>query len=122
MKSFVKMLLIGIAAGAAAVTAGRLLRRRMRRPFVKRTEDVIEYSALSPETLEEENLTDLNEAAVSELAQLGLDEEMAGRVVENRPFRNKLELLSRRVIPEQFYEIIKNKVAVAKANETIKIA
>lgn len=121
MKNFIKTLLAGVAVGTTAVVVGRLLRRQVRRPFVRTTED-LSYSALSPEMLESRHLVDLNSADISRLAQLGLNQEMAERVIENRPFRNKLELLSRRVLAEEMYEEIKDKVAVANANEPVKIA
>ena len=46
---------------------------------------------------------------------------MSDRIVGNRPCRNKLDLLSRMVIPQQAYSAIKHQVGVAKASESIKI-
>lgn len=68
------------------------------------------------------NLIDLNTADTSTLLQLGLEPETVERVLENRPFRHKLELVSRKVVTEDDYEAVKEKVAIANANEAIKIA
>src|SRR3954468_9707318 len=49
-------------------------------------------------------LLDLNACTLRDLIALqGLDEETAGRVIENRPYRNKLDLVSRMVVPEATY-------------------
>jgi hypothetical protein len=65
---------------------------------------------------------DLNSAGASELLQLGLQQEAVDRILDSRPFRNKMELVSRRVVTADVYEIVKNKVAIANANEAIKVA
>lgn len=65
---------------------------------------------------------DLNTASHEEFLRIGLDGKMSDRIVENRPYRNKLDLLSRMVIPEQAYGVIRDQVGVAKATEAIKVA
>jgi DNA uptake protein ComE-like DNA-binding protein len=120
MRSLIKFSLIGIGAATAALAVRSLFRRRPQ-PFVRTTQD-LSYSAISPSTLAENNLIDLNTGAAADFLQLGLSDEVFGRIVENRPFRNKLELLSRRVITEEIYETVKDRIGVANANEAIKIA
>ena len=120
MRSLVKFVLICIGAGAAALAIRNFSSQRTR-PFVRTTRD-LSYSAISPDTLAERNLIDLNTGAAADFFQLGLSDEVFGRIVENRPFRNKLELLSRRVITEEVYEGVKDRIGVANANEAIKIA
>jgi len=57
---------------------------------------------------------DLNVATEEELEQLpGIGPALAGRIVENRPYRSKLELVSRVVIPAGVYERIKNEIGVS---------
>lgn len=68
---------------------------------------------------------DLNEATMDELMRLpGLDRELAERIIENRPYRNKLDLISRLVVPEETYVAIKHLVYVPPeaANEPVKVA
>ena len=72
-----------------------------------------------------DSLLDLNQASKEELAALpGLDAELVGRIIENRPYRNKLDLLSRLVIAEETYEAIKPFVHVPPeaATEPVKVA
>jgi hypothetical protein len=44
------------------------------------------------------------------------------RLLENRPYRNKLDLVSRMVLSQEEYSAIKDKVSVAAAGEPVKIA
>ena len=44
------------------------------------------------------------------------------KITENRPHRDKLDLLSRMVIPEHAYEAIKHNVRIANATESLKVA
>lgn len=65
---------------------------------------------------------DLNQAHPEQLLQLGLNSESVDRLIENRPYRNKLELLSRIVVTEDVYELIKDNVSVKNADEPVKVA
>jgi DNA uptake protein ComE-like DNA-binding protein len=65
---------------------------------------------------------DLNEATNDDLGGLGLDEAMVLQIVENRPYRNKLDLMSRLVIPEGVYQTIRQKIGVRRAYEPVKVA
>ena len=122
MKWFRTMLFIGTTVGIA-ITVSRFLRRRNAlHSFVKRTEDVVDYSAIPPQVLAVNEFTDLNSAPASEFEQLGLDRESAERVIENRPFRNKVDLLSRKILPDEIYETIKDRIAVSNASDAVKIA
>ena len=90
------VVIIGVAAGFL-VLAESLFRRRQ--PSKITTAD-LGYQEHSPEELASANLLDLNTASHEEFLQLGLDGEMSDRILENRPYRNKLDLLSRMVIPD----------------------
>ena len=58
-------------------------------------------------------LLDLNSASEKELLQLkGIGEVFAARIVENRPYATKIDLIGRRVVPDAAYEMIKNVITV----------
>jgi DNA uptake protein ComE-like DNA-binding protein len=66
---------------------------------------------------------DLNNADRQELLALpGMTEELADRLIENRPYRNKRDLVARLIVPEDIYEGIKNVIHVDGADESVKIA
>ena len=69
-----------------------------------------------------EHLIDLNSANADQLKNVGLSPETQERLIDNRPYRNKLELVSRMVLSQDEYAVIKDRVSVAKANESVKIA
>jgi DNA uptake protein ComE-like DNA-binding protein len=102
------LLTLGIGAGFAA---SRLIRRW----------DAKGRRAVSPST-EFPRLLDLNDASNEELSGLGLEEAMVTNIVENRPYRNKLDLVSRLVIPENEYARIRHQIGVREAYEPIKVA
>lgn len=53
----------------------------------------------------------INEASQQELMRvLGLDSEMAERIVEHRPYPSKMDLLGRMVVPEEVYRTIKDRI------------
>lgn len=68
------------------------------------------------------DLVDLNRCSMSDFRKLGLDDEIAGRIVENRPYRSKLELVSRVLLPNDVYDGIKHRVGVHDTQEPVKIA
>ena len=65
---------------------------------------------------------DLNTAGADELRNLGLDSEAVDRIVEHRPYRNKLDLVSQLVLPREEYERIKYMIKVTRAAEPVKVA
>lgn len=65
---------------------------------------------------------DLNTASLDDLRGLGLDNDAADRVIEHRPYRNKLDLVSQLVVPRDVYERIKHSVRVARDNAAVKVA
>ena len=63
--------------------------------------------------VERRGLLDLNTADRNELLQLaGLGPFLADRIIENRPYRSKLDLISRRVIPDASYRRISHQIEV----------
>ncbi len=86
------------------------------------TNEDLNYSDRSAEELVSEHLIDLNTADTEILAGLGMAAESLERLLENRPYRNKLELVSRMVLSQHEYSAIKDRVSVAEAREPVKIA
>ena len=83
-----------IAAGQPAHPARRVRRSRSRH----RSDD---------------GLLDLNSATIFELKELkGIGDALAARIVENRPYTTKIDLVGRRVIPDSAYEVIKHSITV----------
>ncbi len=67
---------------------------------------------------------DLNNAAAEAFSVLGLRQELADRIIDNRPYRSKLELLERFVIPEADYDLIKSRISIdgSHANDAVRVA
>jgi hypothetical protein len=86
------------------------------------TNEDLNYSDRSAEELVSQHLVDLNGASVEQIGELGMSAESLERLLENRPYRNKLELVSRMVLSQDEYSAIKDKVSVAEAGEPVKIA
>lgn len=119
MKSKTVVFLAATTACLLLAVAAFRLRRRPRR--LKITANDLGYQDHSPEELTSEHLVDLNTASLDDLLTIGLDRQECDQIVENRPYRNKLDLLSRMVIPEQVYNAIKHHVGIARATEPVKI-
>jgi hypothetical protein len=112
----------GICLGGILFYSWRWYQRRRRiRNFHLTTED-LSYSDRSAEQLVSQHLIDLNGASVEQIGELGIAAESLERLLENRPYRNKLELISRMVLSQEEYSAIKDKVSVAEAGEPVKIA
>lgn len=61
----------------------------------------------------DDGLLDLNSATIFELKELkGIGDALAVRIVENRPYTTKIDLIGRRVIPDNAYEVIKHSITV----------
>lgn len=68
-------------------------------------------------------LLDLNSCSVQDLLGIsGVEEDWASRIVESRPYRNKMDLLSRMVVPIDVFNVISERVSIAKPDEAVKIA
>jgi hypothetical protein len=58
------------------------------------------------------SVININEASQQELMQsLGMDAELAERIVEHRPYPSKIDLLGRMVVPEEVYNSIKHRIS-----------
>jgi hypothetical protein len=45
------------------------------------------------------------------MQSLGLDADVAERIVEQRPYPSKIDLLGRMVVPEEIYNSIKHRIS-----------
>ena len=61
---------------------------------------------------EDKNALDLNSATPAQLTALGLSQKQASRIIENRPYKGRHELVSKGVLSEQEYKDIESKVTV----------
>ena len=122
MRKRMGFILAGIGFGLAVYLLSRSSKRPRLAESVHLTTADIDYSDLSREEVVAEHLIDLNLAKQTELLTLGLDPESLDRLVENRPYRTKLELVSRMILPESVYAGIRDKVAVSDGRDPIKVA
>ena len=114
----------GIVIGALIIGAVLLLRSRravVAPDFEKATDD-LQPEDLSLSEVVAQHLVDINIADAGQLLDLGLPREAVDRLIENRPYRNKMELVSRLILPEELYETVRDRIAVAEAHSPIKVA
>ncbi len=102
MKKGIVAFISGIGVSLLAAYAARGIRRQRREQGLE--------------------LIDLNECSMSDFRKLGLDDQIAERIVDNRPYRSKLELVSRVMLPNDIYAGIKERVGVSKTQEPVKVA
>jgi hypothetical protein len=112
----------GICLGTILFYGWRWYRGLRRTRSLRLTNEDLNYSDRSAEELVSQHLIDLNGATVEQMSELGITAESLGRLLENRPYRNKLELVSRMILSQDEYSAIKDKVSVAEAREPVKIA
>jgi DNA uptake protein ComE-like DNA-binding protein len=56
----------------------------------------------------------LNKATAGEMVeQLGVTKDVAEKIVSNRPYRLKGELVAKNVVPKETYDVIKDRVTVS---------
>jgi hypothetical protein len=122
MKRSRKAIIGGFCLGAILLYGWRWYYGRQRIRNFHLTNDDLTYSDRSAEELLSEHLIDLNSAGADQLAALGLSGESQERLIENRPYRSKLDLVSRMILSQAEYAAIKDGVSVAEANEPVKIA
>jgi DNA uptake protein ComE-like DNA-binding protein len=116
----------GLILGAIGFATGLyLLSRSAQKKSVSQahlTPANLDYQKDTYHDLASENLTDLNRGDASELRRLGLSQALAERIVENRPYRSKLELVSRLILPEAEYTAIRDRIVVGGGRDPIKVA
>ena len=66
-------------------------------------------SSSGPDPVPEEKRADINHASVDELVKVpGMTRSWAGRIVRYRPYRTKLDLVDRGIVPAQVYDRFKD--------------
>lgn len=60
---------------------------------------------------QDKNAIDLNSASAQQLTTLGLSQKQAQRIIANRPYKTRHELVTKGVLSEQEYKDIQAKVA-----------
>jgi hypothetical protein len=122
VKKLAAVFLGGIGVGAIALLWVRRLGDERQVTSIHVTTSDLDYQDLSREELGSAHLVDLNDAGRGKLEELNLNPDSLERIIENRPYRSKLELVSRMVLSEAEYETIKDKIGVAEGREPVKIA
>jgi hypothetical protein len=122
VKRSTRAIIGGFCVGTVLLYGARWYYRGRRIRNFHLTNEDLNYSDRSAEELLSEHLIDLNSANTDQLINLGLSAQTQERLIDNRPYRNKLELVSRMVLSQDEYAAIKDRVSVAEANESVKIA
>jgi hypothetical protein len=116
------LLLTGIGAGVATYFLLREMARRSRLANLRLTTEDLDCPDLSARDLASNHLIDLNNTDSEHLTALGLDPDSVERLIENRPYRNKMELVSRMILADAVYATIKERIGVSDARESFKVA
>jgi DNA uptake protein ComE-like DNA-binding protein len=67
--------------------------------------------AASNNTASKSNLVDINSASKEQLDALpGIGDKYAQKIIDNRPYKGKNELVRKKVIPQSTYEKIRDKI------------
>ncbi len=122
MRKHAGLILTGFAFAAGAYLISRAAKRARHIADVDLTTADLDYQDVSYEEVASKDLIDLNVSEPAELLNLGLEQPSVDRVLENRPYRSKLELVSRMVLTEGEYASIRDRVAVAEGRDPVKVA
>jgi hypothetical protein len=122
LKRSTRAVVAGISIGAILYASWRWYRGLRRIRNFHLTNEDLNYSNRSAQELVSRHLIDLNTAAPEQIAELGVRADSVERLLENRPYRNKLELISRMVMSPEEYSTIKDRVSVAEARQPVKLA
>jgi competence protein ComEA len=64
------------------------------------------------------DLIDINTASQEQLATLpGVDESLAQKIINNRPYKKKTELKKKKIVPEKVYKQIADKITATSSNK-----
>jgi len=122
MRRHAGLILPGIGFASVTYLISRAAKRARRLPEVNLTTADLDYQDVPYEEIASKDLVDLNVSETAELLNLGLEQSSIDRIIENRPYRSKLELVSRMVLSEVEYASIRDRVAVAEGRDPVKVA
>jgi hypothetical protein len=136
LSSLVAGLFVAAAAGFLLARSPRTANSQAHRPEPDHESDVLAETERTAEEMLDAfvpnnvntreslpALLDLNSCSLQDLLAIGeLEADWAVRIVESRPYRNKMDLLSRLVIPIDVFNAISERVSIAKPEEGVKIA
>ena len=122
MRKHAGLILAAIGFASFTYLISRAAQRARRIPELDLTTADLDYQELSYEEVASKDLMDLNVSEATELLNLGLEQASVDRLIENRPYRSKLELVSRMVLSEGEYAGIRDRVAVAEGRDPVKVA
>jgi len=122
MRRYTGLILTGLGFATAVYLISRATKRSQEIPDLDLTTADLDYQDVSYEEVISKDLVDLNVSDATELSNLGLDQQSVDHVVENRPYRSKLELVSRMVLSEDEYARIRDRIAVAEGRDPVKVA
>lgn len=72
----------------------------------------------STDASKKQKKTDINSATAEEIAAInGLDKATAAKIVENRPYANKTQLVKKQIISDVLYEQIKDSIIAKKIKD-----
>jgi len=60
---------------------------------------------------------DINSASVDDLKMLGIGDAYAQKILDNRPYQKKDQLVSRKIIPQETYDKIKDRIIAMQGSK-----
>src|SRR5262245_48125396 len=63
---------------------------------------------------------DINSASEEELTAIGIDKPLAKKIVQGRPYRNKLELVSKQILARDQYDKLKDSLVAKQPPKSAK--
>lgn len=74
-----------------------------------------------PREVAHPELIDINTASIEQLKAIsGIGDRYAGKIIAGRPYANKAQLKSRRILPENVYEMVKTKIIARRLKPDLK--
>jgi DNA uptake protein ComE-like DNA-binding protein len=62
-----------------------------------------------------DNLVDINSAPRDWLVSVGIDETLADKIIDSRPYQSTKDLLEKGILPPATYEMVKDRIIARRA-------
>lgn len=86
--------------------------------WVQSAETTPKPTAETKKTPSKTNRLDLNTASAKDLKAIrGINETQAKKIIEGRPYKRRNELVSKKIIPQQTFDKIKDQITVKQASK-----